>query len=336
VERFSESDRIAMHGLLAAPDLAPNDRVHLHFALGKALEDEGDFTAAFEHYAEGARRRRAVVPYDADAHTAFVQRTMATFTAGFLAERMGSARTGRRTPRSDPIFIVGLPRSGSTLVEQILASHSAVEGLSELPDLPLVAAQAAGGRPYPEGLASLVPSGLAALGAAYLDRTRPNRRLGRPRFVDKFPGNVLHIGLIQLILPNARIIDVRREPMACCFSIFKQLFAEGQGYSYDLTELGRYYRDYLALTAHFDAVLPGRVHRVDYETLVAEPEREIRRLLAYCGLTFEPECLRFHEARRTVWTPSADQVRRPLSRDRLDHWRRFEPWLGPLKAALES
>ncbi len=331
VERFSESDRIAMQRLLTAPGPTPDDRVHLHFALGKALEDEGEFASAFNHYAEGARRRRAIVGYDADAHSGFIQRTRSMFTAGFFADRIGSGNQS-----GNPIFVVGLPRSGSTLVEQILASHSAVEGLSELPDLPVVAAEAAAGRPYPEALADLALPELAALGAAYLDRTLPNRRLGRPRFVDKFPGNVLHIGLIQLILPNARIIDVRREPMACCVSLFKQLFAEGQGYSYDLAELGRYYRDYLALTAHFDAVLPGRVHRVDYETLVAAPEREIRRLLGYCGLTFEPDCLKFHEAGRTVWTPSAEQVRRPLSSEGLDHWRHFEPWLGPLRAALQS
>jgi len=331
VDRFSDSDRMEMRARLAASDLGGDDRISLHFALGKALEDEGAFAEAFDHYAEGARRRRATIRYDADAHSAFIRRSMATFTHPVFAARAGGGR-----PDPDPIFVVGLPRSGSTLVEQILASHPDVEGLSELPHMPQVAAEAAAGRPYPEVIADLAPAALATLGEAYLDRSRQNRRLGRPRFVDKFPGNVLHIGLIHLILPNARIVDVRREPMACGFSLFKQLFADGQGYSYDLEELGRYYRDYVALTAHFDAVQPGRVHRVDYETLVAEPEREIRRLLAACGLAFEPGCLESHKTLRTVWTPSAEQVRRPLSREGLEHWRNFAPWLGPLKAALEG
>jgi len=331
VVRFSETDRNEMKRRLAAPDLRDDDRIPLHFALGKALEDEGAFPDAFHHYAEGARRRRATIRYDADAHTAFVRRSIETFTHGFFA-----ARDGGGTQEPGPIFIVGLPRSGSTLVEQILASHSQVEGLSELPHLPRVAAEAAAGGRYPEAIAGLASAALTALGETYLARSSHNRRLGRPRFVDKFPGNVLHIGLIHLILPNARIIDVRRAPMACGFSIFKQLFADGQGYSYDLHEIGRYYRDYVALTAHFDAVLPGRVHRVDYETLVAEPEREIRRLLTACGLAFEPGCLAFHKAHRTVWTPSAEQVRRPLFRNGIEHWRHFEPWLGPLKAALDA
>ncbi len=327
--RFEPGDLDAMTGLLARDDLGPDDRAHLGFALGKGLEDAGRHGEAFEHYRQANARRRAVTPYDADAHHAFVQRTMAVFTPAFLASQ---AEVGCAAP--DPIFVVGLPRSGSTLVEQILASHSAVEGASELADLTGIARGLAASSPYPESLAALAPEDFAALGEAYLARTRVHRKLGRAHFVDKFPGNFLHAGLIHLILPRARIIDVRRHPLGGCLSIFKQHFAQGQAYSYDLTDLGRYHADYVALMAHFDAVLPGRIHRVSYEALVEDTEAEVRRLLAYCGLPFESQCLRFHETRRAVRTASSEQVRQPIFRDGLDQWRRFEPWLGPLKAAL--
>jgi tetratricopeptide (TPR) repeat protein len=326
--RFEAGDLARMGQLSAEPDLADEDAVHLDFALGKALEDAGRFEASFEHYRLGNARRRAAAAYDAEANHAYVQRSIATFSPAFLADREGS---GCAAP--DPIFVVGLPRSGSTLVEQILASHSAVEGASELPDLTLIAqGLAAGG--YPESLGVLPPDALAALGEAYLAQTRVHRKLGRPFFVDKFPNNFMHTGLIRLILPQARIIDVRRHPLGCCLSAFKQHFAEGQIYSYDLTDLGRYYVDYVALMDHFDAAAPGRVCRVSYEALVEDPEAQVRRLLSYCGLPFEDQCLRFYESRRVVRTASSEQVRQPIFRDGVDHWRRFEPWLDPLKAAL--
>ncbi|QUD87883.1 tetratricopeptide repeat-containing sulfotransferase family protein [Phenylobacterium montanum] len=329
--RFSDADLAAMQALAARPTLSPQDRIAIGFALGKALEDAGDPAAAFACYQRGNAARRAGQPYDAAGNTAFVRRSIDAFTPALFA-----ARAGQGDPATDPIFILGLPRSGSTLVEQILASHSKVEGVGELPDLTAIARRVAGVDPnaYPACLASLGAADLAALGAEYLERTRPMRKLGRPLFIDKFPSNFLHVGLIRLILPNAKIVDARRHPMACCFSAYKQLFAEGQAYSYDLADLGRYYRDYVELMAHFDAVQPGRMHRVIYERLVEDPDREIRSLLAYCGLDFEQACLDFHRTVRPVRTASAAQVRRPLFKDAVDHWRAFEPWLGALREAL--
>jgi len=333
--RFAPGDVSRMRNLLDQPGLGDGDRIPLHFALGKALEDEGEYAQSFAQYARGNALRRAAAPYEAGAHHAFALRTISTFTPAFFAARAGSG-----SPARDPIFIVGLPRSGSTLVEQMLSSHSAVEGTAELLELTALAGDLArrgdadpAGR-YPDLLTGLDQSALAALGEDYVSRTRAHRKTDRPFFIDKFPGNVLHIGLIQLILPNARIIDVRRHPMACCLSGFKQLFAQGQNHSYDLTDLGRYYADYAAMMAHFDQVLPGRIHRLDYEALITDPERELRRLLDYCGLPFEPACLRFYDSTRPVRTASSEQVRRPLSSDGVDHWRHFAPWLGPLAAAL--
>lgn len=329
--RFPAKDVAAMQALLDGSALGPDDRAHLHFALGKALEDAADYEPAFAQYSAANAARRAATPYDAAAHSALVQRSIATYSPAFFAE---CATVG--CPARDPIFVLGMPRSGSTLVEQILASHSEIEGLSELPDITALAAQVRGqgAGAYPQCLADLPPAAFADLGRAYLERTRPRRSTDRPHFVDKFPGNFLHIGLIHLILPNARIIDVRRNPLACCVSLFKQGFAAGQGYSYDLGDLGRYYADYVALMAHLDAVLPGRVHRLSYEALVDAPEREVRRLLDHVGLAFEPACLAFFENDRAVRTPSSEQVRRPIFRDGLDQWRHFDPWLGPLKSTL--
>ncbi len=343
VVRFDAADLQAMEAALAQEGLSEDDRANLHFALGKALEDDGSFERAFGHYEQGNALRRAMWPHDADANHDYVRRTIETFTPAFL-----SARTGVGHPAPDPIFIVGLHRSGSTLVEQILSSHSQVEGLSELPDLIAIAGRlAAGAEPspsrgdperlglhYPAMLDGLEPEVFAQLGAEYLDRTRIHRKLDRPFFIDKLPNNFMQLGLIRLILPNAKIIDARRHPMACCFSGFKQNFARGAQYSYSLSDLGRYYRDYVALMAHFDAVAPGRVHRVQYEDMIRDPETEVRRLLDYCGLPFEPECLRFYDSKRPVRTASSEQVRRPISSEALDHWRHFEPWLGALKAAL--
>jgi tetratricopeptide (TPR) repeat protein len=332
---FTAQRESAMREQLARGDLADDDRLHLHYALGKALEDRGDYARSFEHYAEGARLRRAAMPYDADAAHDAMLRARELFTADFFA-----ARAGAGSPAPDPIFIVGLPRSGSTLIEQILASHSAVEGTMELPDITTLArglgksgSKTAEGR-YPNLLGELERPALAALGEAYLAGARVHRKLGRPFFIDKMPNNFHHIGLIQLILPNARVIDARRGAMAACFSAFKQHFARGQGFSYDLNDLGRYYRDYVEVMDHYDSVLPDRIHRVHYEELVDNTEWEIRRLLDYCGLAFETACLNFYQNDRAVRTASSEQVRRPIFREGLDQWRKFEPWLGPLKEAL--
>ena len=335
VATFSDSQTSAMRAQLQRSGLALEDRIHLHYALGKALEDRDDYAASFGHYAQGASLQRSELGYDAEEMSALVRRSMAMFTPAFFA-----ARAGWGSASNEPIFIVGLPRSGSTLVEQILASHPAVEGAMELPDVGLAARDLAGpARPgqslrYPDALADLDGPTLAALGQRYIETTRVHRRLGRPRFIDKMPNNFNHIGLIQLMLPKARIIDARRHPLGSCFSAFKQLFAQGQGFSYDLAELGRYYRDYVALMSHVDETLPGRVHRVIYEDLVQDSEGEIRRLLDHCGLPFDEACLRFHENDRAVRTVSSEQVRRPIFRDGLEQWRHFEPWLGPLKTAL--
>ncbi len=332
---LDESDVAAMTAALARPELGEDDRLHLHFALGKALEDRGEAERAFAHYAEGNRLRRSAIRYDPDETERQVEGSIALFTPAFLA-----AREGQGCAAPDPIFILGMPRAGSTLVEQILASHSKVEGTMELPDIPALARRLDGrrpgaeGLPYPECLAELETGQLAAIGEEYLQRTRIQRKTDRPLFIDKMPNNWIHAGFIHLILPQAKIVDARRHPLACTFSNFKQHFARGQGFTYDQAELGRYYRDYVRLMAHFDAVLPGRVHRVIYERMVEDPEDETRRLLDHVGLDFEPACLRPHENERAVRTASSEQVRRPINRDGLDQWRPFEPWLGPLKEAL--
>lgn len=336
--RFDRKDITAMQAQLErVTGLSAEDRYHLHFALGKALEDEADFKASFLHYDEGNRLRRASLEYDADEFADKVGRAKKTFTREFF-----DAHKGQGHQSSEPIFIIGLPRSGSTLIEQILASHSQIEGTMELPDIISIALQMDGKRRdsepsvYPEILTGLGSSEIQVLGTKYLDGTKLQRRMSRPYFVDKMPNNFLHTGLIHLILPNAKIIDARRHPMAACFSGFKQHFARGQGFSYGLTDIGRYYADYVSLMDHFDEVLPGRVHRVLYERLVDEPEREIRRLLHYCGLPFEENCLRFHENERSVRTASSEQVRQPIFRDGLEQWRNYEQWLGPLKGVLGS
>ena len=328
-------DVAAMEGALGLENLGEEDRFHLHFALGKALEDAGEAERAFGHYAEGNRLRRALVEHDADEVSQQVRRAEALFTHAFFA-----ARAGQGCPAPDPIFILGMPRAGSTLIEQILASHPAVEGTMELPDIPAIAKRLSGrklrGDPslYPECLAELDSGALAALGEEYLERTRIQRKTDRPFFIDKMPNNWAHVGLIHLILPNARIVDARRHPLACCFSNFKQHFARGQAFAYDQAELGRYYADCVRLMAHFDRVLPGRVHRVVYERMVEEPEAEVRRLLDHLGLPFDPACLAFHENARPVRTASSEQVRRPINREGIDQWRPYEPWLGPLKEVL--
>ena len=330
---FSPADESDMTRALQSA-ASRDDQLHLHYALGKALEDRGEYGESFAHYATGAAIRRSQVAYDADAVTRRVQTYKQVFNRHLFANAPAACDS------SAPLFVVGLPRSGSTLVEQILASHSAVEGTLELPDIGHLVeeltrkASEPPGDGYPRILEHLSSTDLRALAEVYLERTRIHRKRGTPRFIDKMPNNFMHVGFIHLILPRARIIDVRRHPLGACFSAFKQHFAQGQTFSYELTELGRYYRDYVDLMSHFDTVLPGRVHRVLYENLVLNPADEIRRLLEFCELPFEDACLKFYETERPVRTVSSEQVRRPLYRDALQRWRHYEPWLGPLQAAL--
>jgi tetratricopeptide (TPR) repeat protein len=333
--RFSDADVLALRRALELPDLSDDDRLHFEFSLGKALEDDACYEESFAHYAKGNAIRRKLNSYAADATSKFVRRSRALFTADFFG-----SRTGAGDPEPDPIFIIGLPRAGSTLIEQILASHSAVEGTMELPDILRIARDIAGprdedtGAPFFDALAALTLDELRRLGERYLVETRIHRKAKAPFFVDKMPNNWLYVGLIHLILPNAKIIDARRHPLGCCFSGFKQHFARGQSFSYDLEDIGRYYHDYVELMAHFDQVLPGRVLHVFYEEMIEDTEAQVRRLLDHCGLPFEENCLRFYENDRAVRTASSEQVRRPIFREGLDQWRHYEPWLDPLKLAL--
>lgn len=335
--RFAADEVASMRMQLAREDLGAMDRAHFQFALGKAMEDAGKYAESFEHYSDANTLRRGMLDYDASETSRFIHQSKELFTKDFFIARKGY---GLAAP--DPIFVVGLPRAGSTLIEQILASHSQVEGTMELPDILMMAASFAGiRRPgeeprYPGVLAGLGAEACLALGRRFIEQTRIQRKTSKPFFIDKMPNNFLHIGLILMILPNAKIIDARRHPMACCFSGFKQEFAQGQNYTYGLEDIGRYYRDYVDLMAHFDQLLSGRIHRVLYESMIADTETEVRRLLDYCGLAFEEECLRFHENTRAVRTPSAQQVRRPIFRDALEQWRHYETWLQPLKSALGS
>ncbi len=324
--KFSDEDIADMEDALNAAALKAEDRFHLHFALGKAFEDRKQADKAFHHYENGNRLRGTEMDYDPAETTAHVERARSVFTPAMVAERAGQ---GCEAP--DPIFIVGMPRAGSTLIEQILASHSMVEGTSELADIPALAARI-GSREG--GLASVSADEAKVLGQEYLDRTRVQRKSDKPHFIDKLPNNWMHVGFINLILPGAKIIDARRNPMDCCFSNFKQHFARGQGFSYDLAHMGQYYRDYTDLMAHFDVALPGRVHRVIHEHLIEDTDNQIKAMLDYLGLPFEEACLRFWETDRAVRTPSSEQVRRPINRDGVDIWRDYEAWLGPLKDAL--
>jgi hypothetical protein len=323
-----------MRAAEAAPSTSPVDRHHLCFALGKALEDRGEIAESWRYYEKGNALKRAESGYRPEIIETNTRNQMAVCTPEFFARRAGWGVTA-----NDPIFIVGLPRSGSTLLEQILASHSQVEGTQELADIQRIVLDLQGRDPdldnprYPGVLADLSPEDLRRLGERYLAETR-DYRTGRPLFIDKMPNNFRHIGLIHLMLPNAIIIDARREPMACCFSNLKQLFAQGQEFTYSIADIARYYRTYLDLMAHWDKVLPGRVLRVQHEDVVADLEGAVRRLLDHGGLPFEPACVEFHKTRRSVRTPSSEQVRQPIFREGLDQWRRFDPWLAPLKAAL--
>ena len=332
--RFQADQIGQMRSQLARTDLSDEDRFHFHFALGKALEDQAQYEQSFQHYREGNALRRSRVAYEPDRIRQHVAGARKLFSKEFFA-----ARAGAGADTAGPIFIVGLPRAGSTLIEQILATHSQVEGTMELPDIPALA-QTISARAgdaalhYPHALAALPPAELRRIGEEYLARTRIQRKTDRPRFIDKLPNNFLHVGFIHLMLPNACIIDARRHPLGCCLSNFKQHFARGQTFTYDLAELGAYYRSYVELMAHFDSVLPGRVHRVLYERMVEDTGNEVRRLLVHCGLPFEERCLRFFENERAVRTASSEQVRTPIFREALEQWRHYEPWLASLKAAL--
>ncbi|MBS0362701.1 MAG: sulfotransferase [Proteobacteria bacterium] len=332
--RFDDDEIDRMRAQAGRPDIGAEDHVHLCFALGKALEDRGDWAESWRWYEDGNRARRAASRYRPEIHETNTRQQKAACGADFFRERH---RWG--DPRPDPIFILGLPRAGSTLLEQILASHSQVEGTQELANIQRMALELGGHDPDPENprypgvLAGLSEGQVAELGAAYLAETSVHRT-GRRFFIDKMPNNFRHIGLIHLMLPNARIIDARREPMSCCFSNLKQLFAHGQEFTYGAEDIARYYRTYLELMRHWDEVLPGRVLRVQHEDVVDDLEGEVRRILDHCGLPFEAACVEFHKTRRSVRTPSSEQVRQPIFRDGLDQWRAYEPWLGELKSAL--
>jgi tetratricopeptide (TPR) repeat protein len=338
--RFGDDEIAAMRAALADPRLGDTEvdqdrRLHLDFALGKALEDRADYAASFTHYAHGNALRLKLAPYRADDTSARLARAKQIYTPEFFARRKDAG-----SPSSEPIFIVGLPRAGSTLIEQILASHSQVEGTMELPELTSITRtlrRASASREpgaYHDALVRMDVDELCALGEEYLARSAKHRKLDRPYFIDKMPNNFAHVGLIHLILPNAKIVDARRHPLACGWSCFRQHFARGQNFAYDLGDIGRYYRDYVELMRHFDGVLPGRVHRVAYERMVADTEHEVRALLDYCGLPFEDGVMRFFENDRPVRTASSEQVRQPIYKAGIDHWQHYEPWLDPLKEAL--
>ena len=318
----------------AAPTTGLIDRYHLNFALGKALEDLGETAESWRYYEQGNALKRSESRYRPEVFETNTRQQIEVCTAAFFARRAGWG-----DPRPDPIFILGLPRSGSTLLEQILASHSQVEGTQELADIQRIVLELQGREAnlddprYPKVLAQMAEADFRRLGETYLADTQVYRS-GKPRFIDKMPNNFRHIGLICLMLPGARIIDARRDPMSCCFSNLKQLFAQGQEFSYSVDDIARYYRTYLELMAHWDAVLPGRILRVQHEDVVADLEGSVRRLLDHCGLPFAPACLAFHKTRRSVRTPSSEQVRQPIFRDGLDQWKQYEAWLGPLKLAL--
>jgi len=332
--RFATPQLEQMQQVEARPGTGLIDRYRLCFALGKAFEDRECYAESFDYYERGNALKKAELRYSADRMDKELANQKTVCTAEFLEALPQSGN-----PASDPIFIVGLPRAGSTLLEQILASHSQVEGTLELPNILAIAHRLNGRRRkleharYPGILNELSAEAIRELGDEYLRETQIYRS-GAPRFTDKMPNNFRHIGLISQILPNAKIIDARRHPMACCFSGFKQLFAEGQEFSYGLEDIGRYYRGYVELMAHWENVLPGRILRVQYEDVVSDLETQVRRLLEFCELDFEPACLDFHATERAVRTASSEQVRQPIYLQGLEQWRHYEPWLGPLQDSL--
>jgi tetratricopeptide (TPR) repeat protein len=333
--RFSGEEIERMRQAEASPATHAVDRYHLCFALGKAHEDLSEFAASWSYYERGNALKHAETRY-----LPRITETNTRLSTAVCTREFFSTRVGYGLPEPDPIFIVGLPRSGSTLIEQILASHSQVEGTQELADIQRIVMELRGravdleNPRFPGVLAELGPEDFRRFGERYMSDTRVYRTLGRPYFIDKMPNNFRYIGLIHLMLPNAKIIDARREPMACCFGNLKQLFSSGQEFSYSVEDIARYYRTYLELMRHWNAVLPGRVLTVQHEDVVEDLDGSVRRILDFCGLPFEPACLEFHRTERSVRTASSEQVRQPIFREGLDQWRRYEPWLGPLKEAL--
>ncbi|KTE03683.1 hypothetical protein ATE68_08245 [Sphingopyxis sp. H038] len=336
--RFDAEDRAAMEAALVAAepdsDARADDRLHLHFALGKAYDDAAEHEPAFRHYAAGNAIRSDQLGYRAAETSAAVDAIIAACTLEFFA-----ARADAGDPAPDPIFILGMPRAGSTLIEQILSCHSAIEGTMELPDIPALALGLGreaydDGRRWIEALAETPRERLAELGAAFLQRTAVQRKTDKPFYIDKLPNNWLYTAFIRLILPNAKIIDARRHPLDCCFSNFRQHYAKGQAFSYGLADVGGYYRDYVRLMAHIDAVQPGRVHRVIHEALLDAPETEVRAMLAFLNQPFEAACMAFHSNARAVRTASSEQVRKPINRDGVGQWQPYGKWLDPLKQAL--
>jgi tetratricopeptide (TPR) repeat protein len=332
--RFTDEELERLEAAEAAPTTALVDRYHLCFALGKAYEDRADYARSWRYYERGNSLKRAESRYRPELIERNTANQKRVCTADFFA-----ARRGTGVASDAPILILGLPRSGSTLLEQILASHSAVEGTQELADIPRIVLALQGRDPdldnprYPDVLTGLPPEEFARLGQKYVDDTRIYRT-GKPRFIDKMPNNFRHIGLIHLMLPNAKIIDARREPMACSFGNLKQLFARGQEFTYSVEDIARYYRTYLELMEHWDAVLPGRVLRVHHEDVVDDLEGSVRRILDFCELPFEPACLEYYRTERSIRTASSEQVRQPIFREGLDQWRHYEAFVGPLRAAL--
>ena len=332
--QFSQEDLDAMRAARSDPNLNNMGRIHIAFALGKALEDQGAYDESFQYYSEGNALKKLQTRFTIEQMDEEFAAQKRHCTAGLF-----ETRTGTGTPAPDPIFIVGLPRAGSTLIEQILASHSQVDGTLELPNILSLAHRLRGRKQisdrerYPRILHELPDDELRKLGEDYIENTAIHRQ-GAPFFTDKMPNNFRHIGLIHMILPNAKIIDARREPMACCFSGFKQLFAEGQEFSYSLEDIGNYYRGYVDLMEHWDTVLPGKVLRVQHEDVVADLEGQVRRILEHCNLPFEQACVDFHKTKRAVRTASSEQVRQPINTSGLEQWRHYEAHLGPLKAAL--
>ena len=332
--KFSDDDIATMERGIASPKGVAINRIRLNFALGKAFEDRRDTEQAFRHYDEGNRQRHALATYKPDLIAGWVDQAETVYTPELFAER-----DGQGFPAADPIFVVGMQRSGSTLVEQILDSHPDIEGTAELNDLPALVREQSDiahrrGMNFSQHLRRMPPDELHAFGQAYIERTRVYRLTDKPFFTDKMPVNWMYVGVIRLILPNAKIIDVRRNPLACCFSNWKQLYGKGLEHTYSMTNMGLYYADYARLLRLMDKVQPGKVHRVIYERLVEDVEGEVRRLLDYLGLRFDDACLDFHSNERSVRTISAEQVRQPINRQGIDQWRPYEQWLGPLKEAL--
>jgi tetratricopeptide (TPR) repeat protein len=332
--RFSDEDIANMREQVTVKGGDADDQSHLAFALGKALEDRCEYDESFKFYKRGNGIRRIEHRHNPRVNVLEAVRQVRALPKEFFEQRRAWG-----CQAADPIFIVGLPRAGSTLLEQILASHSLVEGTTELQDIIAISRKLGeknrknpSGK-YPENLVDLTREQFCELGEGYLESTRIQRS-NTPFFIDKMPNNFRHIGLMHLILPNSKIIDARRHPMGGCFSGFKQLFAHGQTFSYSLDDIGKYYRDYVRLMDHWDAVLPGRVHRVQYEEMVTDTDTQIRALLDYCGLEFEENCLRFYETDRAVRTPSSEQVRKPIYKEALELWRHYEAHLDPLKEAL--